>query len=38
METTVRTFTRWQKSGLVATTPEGFSLLDVAALTEITRT
>ena len=38
METTVRTFTRWQKSGLVATTPEGFSLRDVAALTEITRT
>jgi len=38
METTVRTFTRWQKAGLVTTTPEGFSLHDVDALTEITRT
>lgn len=37
METTIRTFTRWQKTGLVATTPEGFSLHDVDALTEITR-
>lgn len=37
-ETTIRTFSRWQKKGLVETTPEGFALHDVEALTEITRT
>jgi CRP/FNR family transcriptional regulator len=36
-ETTIRTFTRWQKKGLVETTPDGFSLHDVDALTQITR-
>lgn len=38
IETTIRTFTRWQREGLVETTPDGFSLHDLVALTEITRT
>jgi CRP/FNR family transcriptional regulator len=38
IETTIRTFTRWQRKGLVETTPDGFSLHDLAGLTEITRT
>jgi CRP/FNR family transcriptional regulator len=38
IETTIRTFSRWQKTALVETTPDGFTLRDVAALTELTRT
>jgi CRP/FNR family transcriptional regulator, cyclic AMP receptor protein len=36
-ETTIRTFSRWQKAALVETTAEGFTLRDVTALTELTR-
>jgi CRP-like cAMP-binding protein len=37
IETTIRTFSRWQKKGLVTTTPDGFAIGDVSALTAITR-
>lgn len=37
IETTIRTFSRWQKAALVETTDEGFALRDVAVLTELTR-
>lgn len=37
IETTIRTFSRWAKAGLVETTNEGFGLRDVGALTELTR-
>lgn len=36
IETTIRTFSRWQKEGLVETTPEGFALHDVPTLTRLT--
>jgi CRP/FNR family transcriptional regulator len=38
IETTIRTFSRWQKTALVETTPDGFTLRDTAVLTELTRT
>lgn len=37
VETTIRTFTRWQRAGLVETTQEGFTLRSVAALSEVSR-
>jgi CRP-like cAMP-binding protein len=37
VETTIRTFSRWQKEGLVETKPEGFVLRDLDALTAITQ-
>jgi len=37
IETTIRTFSRWQRAALVETTEEGFALRDVAVLTELTR-
>jgi CRP-like cAMP-binding protein len=36
VETTIRTFSKWQKAGIVETTPSGFALHDVAALTSVT--
>ena len=38
IETTIRTFSKWQKTGLVETTPEGFALRDIDGLTELTQT
>lgn len=35
IETTIRTFSRWQKMRLVETTSEGFALYDVAGLTRL---
>lgn len=36
VETTIRTFTRWERDGLVETTQGGFALHDPAALEQIT--
>jgi len=36
VETTIRTFSQWQKEGLVATTPDGFALRDVSRLERLT--
>jgi CRP-like cAMP-binding protein len=37
VEAASRTFSRWQKEGLLEATPEGFTLRDVEALTAITQ-
>jgi CRP-like cAMP-binding protein len=36
VETTIRTFSRWQHDALVETTPEGFALRDVKKLEQLT--
>ena len=36
VETAIRTFSRWQKDGLVETTSDGFSFNDVARLEQLT--
>jgi CRP-like cAMP-binding protein len=36
VETTIRTFSRWQHDALVDTTPEGFALRDVKRLEQVT--
>lgn len=35
VETTIRTFTRWQRQGIVETKPEGFAVRDLEALRKI---
>jgi CRP-like cAMP-binding protein len=37
IETTIRTMSKWQKSGVVETTATGFVLHDVEALTRLTQ-
>lgn len=37
VETTIRTFTRWQRAGLVDTTADGFAVPSLAAVSEVAR-
>ncbi|MFO0670404.1 MAG: helix-turn-helix domain-containing protein [Polyangiaceae bacterium] len=36
VETTIRTFTKWERAGIVETTPDGFALHDAARLEDVT--
>lgn len=36
VETTIRTFTKWEREGIVETTPDGFALHDAARLEDVT--